>query len=105
MGDYCVVNNSSNTESAGIQNISKYDSIITGYGGYLAFEDTINLTFLLSTESKKNKPLDNTELSDPLGELYRNDTLKLLAEFCQCGEFGGNKEYINIYRAEKCGRR
>ncbi len=94
-------NNSIKTESVEIHNISKFDSIKTGYGGFFVFEDTINLTTLLSNESQKIKPLAHTELNDPLGDLYMEDTLKLFAEFCQCGEFGGNKEYINVYRAEK----
>lgn len=99
LGLFYNCNNSSNTKLLGIQNVSKSDSIKTGYGRYFVFEDTINLTSLLSSESQKIKPLNHTKLSDPLGEL--DDTLKLFAEFCQCGEFGGNKEYINIYRAGK----
>lgn len=62
-------NNYRNTESVGIQNVSKFDSIKTGYGEYLVFEDTINLTSLLSNESQKIKPLAHTELNNPLGEL------------------------------------
>lgn len=33
--------------------------------------------------------------------LYQNDTLKLTARFSECGEFGGHKEKIQIYRNHK----
>lgn len=80
--------------------IVQYDSLITGYGGHIIFEYKKNLTELLSTESKKETPLDHTSSLELLGDLNRDDTLKIFAEFAQCGEFGGNREYIYVYRAD-----
>ncbi|MDT8413228.1 MAG: hypothetical protein RQ875_12245 [Vicingaceae bacterium] len=55
---------------------------------------------MLNLESIKETPLDNTRSQELLGDLGRKDTLKIFAEFTQCGEFGGNREYINIYRGD-----
>ena len=99
-------NNSSHNVSIAKQNNSSnesgttYDSIKSGYGGYIVFVDSLNLTSTLSIECKKVKPLDWNGSRESLGDLFGNDTLKLFAEFCQCGEFGGDKEYILIYRVD-----
>ena len=79
---------------------SKKDSIAMGYGGYLVIDDSVVLTSILSSECRRSKPLYSGKSFSPLGDIYRNDTLRLFAEFCQCGEFGGNRENILIYRVD-----
>lgn len=80
---------------------SKLDSIKLGNGGYLIFDDTTDFASFLSKECRKRNPLENSIKLHSLGDIYEKDTLKLSAEFCQCGEFGGNKEYIIVYRNKK----
>lgn len=98
-------NNSQHNDNATAQDFdtlteSKKDSIAMGYGGYLVIDDSVVLTSILSSECRRSMPLYNGKSFNPLGDIYRNDTLRLFAEFCQCGEFGGNRENILIYRVD-----
>ncbi|QHT65554.1 hypothetical protein GXP67_02180 [Rhodocytophaga rosea] len=77
-----------------------YDSLKIAYGRYVKFDKSMNATTLLTTECRKDQPLDHTQSNQALGDLGRNDTLKLYAEFVDCGEFGGNREYINVFRKD-----
>lgn len=74
------------------------DSLKTGYGGYILFEKDYNVSELLYSESKKDFPLNHTKTKNLLGSISNRDTLKLTALYTQCGEFGGNRETILIFR-------
>ena len=78
--------------------IVNYDSIKVGYGGHLLYNNDINPTDMLTKEAEKPKPLERTIHKSLLGDIGGKDTLKIFAEFSQCGEFGGNREYLNVYR-------
>lgn len=98
-------NNSKHNDLTSAQDLdklieSKKDSIAMGYGGFLVVDDSVVLTSILSSECRRSKPFYNGKSFNPLGDIYRNDTLRLFAEFCQCGEFGGNRENILIYRVD-----
>lgn len=59
-------------------------------------------TLLGCSSKKKNETdfkrlLNNSIEKNPLGILYQTDTLKLTAQFSECGEFGGHKESIEIF--------
>jgi hypothetical protein len=47
------------------------------------------------------KILNNSIEKNPLGFLYQTDTLTLSAMYAECGEFGGHKEVMKIYRNYK----
>lgn len=58
--------------------------------------------FLGCSSKKKNETdfkqlINNSIEKNPLGILYQTDTLKLTAQFSECGEFGGHKESIEIF--------
>lgn len=64
------------------------------------------LIFGACSTSKNNKSFNRKfQLKaidkNPLGYLYQNDTLVLSARFAECGEFGGHKEKILVYRTYK----
>jgi hypothetical protein len=58
------------------------------------------LGLFISCNSPKNNSrnfLNDAIEKNPLGFLYQSDTLTLMANFSECGEFGGHKEMINIF--------
>lgn len=78
----------------------------------MKFKIIILFTLLLLGCSSKKKSLKKYDLlikmvekmpekKNPLGFLFQGDTLHLTAKFSECGEFGGHKEKIQIYRNYK----
>ncbi|RKD87830.1 hypothetical protein [Mangrovibacterium diazotrophicum] len=71
---------------------------------FLRFTLNLILIFLIRTqlysqEFQKYSPeiLEFATEKNPLGFLYQSDTLTLIAQFSECGEFGGHKEIVDIF--------
>lgn len=72
---------------------------IKGGNGYIYFPKSMDPLSILKKECKRENPLDHKNVKSALGELLKGDTLNLSAVFSQCGEFGGDKEYILIFNS------
>lgn len=60
----------------------------------------IDTQSLEHSSSKEGMSLDSLRIDNskgPLGRLYQGDTLVLFAQYSECGEFGGHKEWMKIF--------
>lgn len=78
---------------------NEFDSI-KGGNGFIYFPKSIDPVLTLKEECIRSNPLNHENVKSALGELLSGDTLILAAIFCQCGEFGGDKEKIVIFRSD-----